>query len=307
MTLSVEIQDRAAQLVEQLNHHNYRYYTLDEPEISDAEYDRLLRELESLESEHPALRTADSPTQRVGGAPLDAFQSVAHKIPMLSLSNAFADDEVFAFDKRIRERLEIDTPQYVAEPKLDGLAISLLYENGVLIRAATRGDGTTGEDVTENVRTIRAIPLRLLGDDIPAELEVRGEVFMPKKGFEQLNQRQLDKGEKAFVNPRNAAAGSLRQLDSRIAATRPLTMYCYGVGLVDGAELAATHYAQLQWLKTLGLPVCPLTEEVDGPQGCLDYYQHIGDIRWCGLQVKRYPPAGAHGLYCPRTALGNGA
>ncbi|MDH5300467.1 MAG: NAD-dependent DNA ligase LigA [Gammaproteobacteria bacterium] len=269
---------RAAELRQQLNYHNYRYYTLDEPEIPDAEYDRLMRELEQLEAQYPQLRTADSPTQRVGNAPLDAFEPVTHHVPMLSLSNAFSDEDVFDFDRRIRERLELGDEEYVAEPKLDGLAISLLYEHGTLVRAATRGDGTTGEDVTQNVRTIRAVPLQLIRN-FPALLEVRGEVFMPKKGFEQLNQRQREAGEKTFANPRNAAAGSLRQLDSRIAAKRPLAMYCYAIAQVEGQSLPVTQFAQLEWLKTLGLPVCPLAEKVTGPQGCLDYFQRLGERR----------------------------
>ncbi len=270
---------RAVELRKQLAHHNYQYYVLDNPEIPDIEYDRLFRELQQLEADHPELVTPDSPTQRVGGAPLKGFDEVRHAIPMLSLGNVFSEEELTDFDRRVREGLGLDDVTYCAEPKLDGLAISIRYEEGVLVRAATRGDGTTGEDVTQNVRTIDAVPLKLYGDDYPIVLEVRGEVYMPRDGFAQLNERQREKGDKTFANPRNAAAGSLRQLDSRITAERPLTMYCYGVGVVEGADLPTTHSAILERLKDWGLRVSPEIRVVKGMRGCLDYYQQIGERR----------------------------
>ncbi len=270
---------RVTELRKQLAHHNYQYYVLDNPEIPDIEYDRLFRELQQLEAEHPELITLDSPTQRVGGAPLKGFDEVKHEIPMLSLGNVFSDEELADFDRRVRDGLGIDEVVYAAEPKLDGLAISIRYENGVLVRAATRGDGTTGEDVTQNVRTIDAVPLKLYGDDYPKVLEVRGEVYMPRDGFAQLNERQREKGDKTFANPRNAAAGSLRQLDSRITAERPLTMYCYGIGVVEGATLPNTHSAILHKLKDWGLRVSPEIKVVKGMQGCLDYFKAIGARR----------------------------
>ena len=274
-----ELLKRIAELRDQLNYHNYRYYVLDDPEIPDAEYDRLFRELQQIESEHPELITSDSPTQRVGSAPLKFFDEVQHEIPMLSLGNAFSDDEMGEFDRRVCDGLGVNRVRYSAEPKLDGLAISIRYEQGVLVRAATRGDGSRGEDVTQNVRTIESIPLRLLGDDWPAILEVRGEVYMPKAGFEALNNRQREKGEKPFANPRNAAAGSLRQLDSRITATRPLSMFCYGIGVVEGAELPETHSAIMACLRGWGLRVCPEQSVVEGVDGCLDFYREIGEHR----------------------------
>lgn len=277
--ISPAIQSQAAALREQLNHHNYHYYVLDDPEVPDAEYDRLFRELQALEQRYPALVTSDSPTQRVGAKPLSAFAEVQHVVPMLSLGNAFDDDEVLAFGRRVSEKLGTEDVVFTAEPKLDGLAISLLYENGVLMRAATRGDGATGEDVTQNVRTIKSIPLHLLGDDFPSLLEVRGEVYMPKAGFEALNERQRAAGEKPFANPRNAAAGSLRQLDSKIAATRPLTIFCYGVGQVEQGELPDSHGAILQRLKDWGLRVCPEIETVRGIGSCLAYYRRIAEHR----------------------------
>lgn len=270
---------RVSELRKQLAHHNYQYYVLDNPEIPDIEYDRLFRELQQLEAEHPELITPDSPTQRVGGAPLKGFSEVKHEIPMLSLGNVFSEEELSDFDRRVREGLGIDEVIYAAEPKLDGLAISIRYEEGVLVRAATRGDGATGEDVTQNVRTIDAVPLKLYGDDFPKVLEVRGEVYMPRDGFAQLNDRQREKGDKTFANPRNAAAGSLRQLDSRITAERPLTMYCYGVGVVEGATLPNTHSAILHKLKDWGLRVSPEIRVVKGMQGCLNYYNAIGARR----------------------------
>ncbi len=271
---------RVEQLREQIRFHNHRYYVLDDPEIPDAEYDRLLRELESLEQQHPELISSDSPTQRVGAEPLKAFGQVEHRVPMLSLGNCFSEEELEAFTRRIADRLDnSEALEYNAEPKLDGLAVSLRYEQGKLVQAATRGDGTTGEDITQNIRTIQSIPLRLIGDDIPPVLEVRGEVYMPKSGFDALNQRALEKGQKTFANPRNAAAGSLRQLDPKITAGRPLEIYCYGWGEVEGWALPSTHSAVLQQLRDWGLRVCPEIDIVRGAQGCLDYYQRIGEMR----------------------------
>lgn len=273
--------DAAAQvdaLRKQIEFHNHRYYVLDDPLISDAEWDALLRELRELEAQHPELISLDSPTQRVGGAVSDEFASVRHRLPMLSLDNAFSDDEVVAFDRRVRERLELenDAPAvtYSAEPKLDGLAISVIYEHGKLVRAATRGDGTTGEDVTANVRTIRSLPLVLQGR-APALLEARGEVFMPRAGFERLNRLAGDRGEKVFANPRNAAAGSLRQLDPAITAKRPLDIFFYALGGVEGAEIPMTHTATLAWIKELGLRVSSEIAQVQGASGCLGYFSAL--------------------------------
>lgn len=270
-----KIARRAAALRERIHHHNYRYYALDDPEISDAEFDALMRELQDVEAQYPALVTPDSPTQRVGSAPLAAFGEVRHELPMLSLDNAFSEYEVREFDRRAREGLKVTTVHYSAEPKLDGLAISLLYEDGVLMRAATRGDGYTGEDVTQNVRTIHSVPLRLVGKHPPRRLEVRGEVYMPKRGFAELNRRQEERGEKIFANPRNAAAGSLRQLDPRITASRPLDMCCYGVGMVEGSNLPERHSAILEQLKQWGLRVSPQRAVVEGVDGCLAYYADL--------------------------------
>lgn len=220
-----------------LRHHEYLYHVMDAPEIPDAEYDRLMQELKDLEEQYPELITSDSPTQRIGAAPLTAFEQVRHEIPMLSLDNVFDEESYLAFDKRVRDRLKESQDLVVCcELKLDGLAVSLLYENGELVRAATRGDGTTGENITSNIRTIGAIPLRLFGENIPARIEIRGEVFMPQKGFEKLNEEARRTGAKVFANPRNAAAGSLRQLDPRITAKRPLAFFCYGVGILEGAS-----------------------------------------------------------------------
>ena len=259
--------------------HNYRYYVLDDPEIPDAEWDRLLQRLRELEAEHPELVTSDSPTQRVGAAPAEEFAEVRHRIPMLSLDNAFADEDVLNFDRRARQRLGTEREfAYSAEPKLDGLAISLTFEDGVLVRAATRGDGTTGEDVTANVRTIASVPLRLRGR-APKMLEVRGEVFMPVDGFERMNAEAVARGDKVFVNPRNAAAGSLRQLDPRVTATRPLELFAYAVGVVEGITLPARHSEILQQLRDWGLRVCPEARVVQGVEGCLEYYRSIGARR----------------------------
>ncbi|ARR48697.1 NAD-dependent DNA ligase LigA [Photobacterium damselae subsp. damselae] len=278
--MSNELHQELLSLREQLDYHGYRYYVEDNPEVPDAEYDRLMQRLLTIESEHPEWVTIDSPSQRVGGVPLDGFTQVKHELPMLSLDNAFNDDELRAFQKRIQDRLnDASAIQYCCEPKLDGLAVSLLYENGVLVQAATRGDGTTGENITNNVRTIRSIPLKLQGNDWPTRIEVRGEVFMPKKGFEQLNQRALKKGEKTFANPRNAAAGSLRQLDSKVTATRPLSFYAYAVGIVEGRELEGSQYDRLCQLKSWGFPMSPEIRRVDSIEEVIDYHQMIGEKR----------------------------
>lgn len=275
MSIPDEARDRAAELREQLDYHNRRYYQLDAPVISDAEYDQLLQELQMLERQYPELITPDSPTRRVGAEPVKAFAEVRHEVPMLSLDNAFADDDVLEFDRRIREKLEQGDIEYVAEPKLDGLAISLIYENGALARGATRGDGHAGEDVTHNVRTIRDIPLELKGSGFPRRFEVRGEVFMPIQGFRALNQRALATGDKVFVNPRNAAAGSLRQLDPRITATRPLAFFCYGHGVYPEAELPPRQQLVLECFRAWGLPVCQEIRVVQGVAGCLSYYRGL--------------------------------
>lgn len=274
--MSTEIQQQLEQLRETLHYHAVRYYVEDSPEIPDAEYDRLMRELLDLEAQSPELVTIDSPSQRVGGLPLDGFDTVSHEIPMLSLDNAFDDGELSTFHKRMVDRLpaaKFDV--FCCEPKLDGLAVSLLYVDGILVQAATRGDGTTGENITENVRTISAIPLKLRGEGWPRRIEVRGEVFMPKAGFDKLNQLALKKGEKTFVNPRNAAAGSLRQLDSRITATRPLSFYAYSVGVVEGMVLSTSHYQRFVQLKSWGMPMCPETKLVESLEQVKSYYQDI--------------------------------
>jgi DNA ligase (NAD+) len=270
----------AEELRDRIDHHNYRYYVLDDPEIPDSEYDRLFRNLQALEEEYPALITHDSPTQRVGAVPLKAFGEVRHDVPMLSLANAFDEEELIAFDKRVRDRLGRQEPiEYIAEPKLDGLAVSLVFEEGVLVRGATRGDGITGEDITLNVRTIKSLPLRLVGEGYPRRLEVRGEVYMSKNAFEDYNARARAKGEKVLVNPRNAAAGSLRQLDSRITADRSLAIFCYGIGSIEGATLALKQSEIVKQLKSWGLRVCAQSEVVEGPQGCLRYYETIYRLR----------------------------
>ncbi|TLY50595.1 MAG: NAD-dependent DNA ligase LigA [Gammaproteobacteria bacterium] len=291
--ISKKTTERAAALRAQLDEASHRYHVLDEPTITDAEYDALLRELEALEGAHPQLIAADSPTQRVGARPSSEFASVRHEIPMLSLANAFSDEEVGEFARRIRDRLERSAPlTFSVEPKFDGLAISLRYEHGMFVRGATRGDGETGEDVTPNLRTIKTIPLRLrsginkddplrLRGDVPAVLEVRGEVYMPRAGFEKYNEmaRASDGKIKPLINPRNAAAGSLRQLDPRITAQRPLAFYAYAVGVVEGGALPATHSATLRQLRDWGLPVSKLAGVADDVEGCLDYYRRIGTQR----------------------------
>ena len=270
---------RAKVLRTQLNEHNHRYYVLDDPSVSDAEYDGLFRELQALEVAHPELLTADSPTQRVGGAALKAFAEVRHRLPMQSLNNAFSEQDLRDFDRRVREGLGLPAAgdlqnaevEYVAEPKLDGLAVSLVYEQGLLVRGATRGDGSTGEDITENLRTIRRIPLRLKGEPPPL-LEVRGEVYYPLADFRRLNAEMEAKGQKTFVNPRNAAAGALRQLDPKITASRPLAFYAYALGVSEGLALPRQHWQVLQRLKAYGLPVSDLIEVVAGAPGCWQYY-----------------------------------
>ncbi|MBS0424747.1 MAG: NAD-dependent DNA ligase LigA [Proteobacteria bacterium] len=271
---------RAQALRTEIERHNYLYYALDNPAIPDAEYDRLLRELQQIEQDYPQLVTAGSPTQRVGAAPLKAFAQIAHDIPMLSLSNAFEDSEVEAFDRRVCDGLAVDEIEYTAEPKFDGLAVSLRYENGVFKTGATRGDGYTGEDITLNLKTIRSIPLKLPVDYPPALLEVRGEVLMLKKDFLRLNEQQSAKGEKEFANPRNAAAGSLRQLDPGITATRRLTFFAYGIGQCDDAQLPQdTHHNMLRYLSSLHFPVSAECRVVTGLPGLLEYYRTIGAKR----------------------------
>ena len=279
MAVSREIGARAEKLRAEIEHHNYRYYVLDDPEISDAEYDRLFRELADLEARHPELATPDSPTQRVGAAPLAEFASVVHRTPMLSLNNAFSEAEVEAFDRRVREGLGLESVEYVAEPKFDGLAISLRYDAGSFVQGATRGDGYTGEDVTPNLRTVRGIPLRLRGRAPPRTLEVRGEVLIFRQDFRQLNERQRGRGEKEFANPRNAAAGSLRQLDSRVTAARPLRFFAYGIGQAEGARPPALHSELLEWLASLGLPVCADRKVVHGATGLLGFYRAMAARR----------------------------
>lgn len=277
----MSLQQQIDTLRQDLRRYEYEYHVLDNPTIPDAEYDRLFHQLKALEATHPELITADSPTQRVGAKPLSGFAQIRHEIPMLSLDNAFSDEEFYAFVKRIEDRL-IHLPEpltFCCEPKLDGLAVSILYVNGILTQAATRGDGTTGEDITANIRTIRNIPLQLLMDNPPARLEVRGEVFMPHEGFERLNQQALEKGEKTFANPRNAAAGSLRQLDPKITSKRPLVLNAYGIGIVERVDLPNTHYDRLQWLKSIGIPVNPEIRLCNGTDEVLDFYRDIQNKR----------------------------
>ena len=277
--MSDDIRQRIEALRREIDYHDYRYYVCDDPEIPDSEYDCLMRELQTLEAGHPELVTPDSPTQRVGAKPLSAFAEVRHVVPMLSLDNTFSDQEFDDFDCRVRERLGGRCVDYSAEPKFDGLAISLRYERGVLVQGATRGDGHVGEDVTQNVRTIRAVPLRLIGEGWPEVLEVRGEIVMPRSGFEALNRRQLERGEKPFANPRNAAAGSLRQLDSRVTAERLLTFFAYGVGEVVGHPMRATHSANMILLYGWGLPIPRELESCVGIDACHAYYRHMLERR----------------------------
>lgn len=274
------ILSRVAELHQQLNEHSHRYYVLDDPSVPDAEYDRLFRELQGYEAEHSILITPESPTQRVGSAPLSEFTQVAHALPMLSLGNGFDDQDIHDFCRKVGERLPAgQAATFVAEPKLDGLAVSLLYEKGKLVRGATRGDGVVGEDITHNIRTIQAIPLQLTGTGYPDVLEVRGEVYMPKSGFESFNEKARAKGEREFSNPRNAAAGSLRQLDPKKTASRPLTIYCYSVGLVEGGELPQKHSEILQALAGWGLRICNEVKTFGDAAGLLEYYQDIGTRR----------------------------
>ncbi len=277
--MTAGVRARLEALRAEIARHDYRYYVRDDPEIPDAEYDKLMAELKRLEAAHPELVTPDSPTQRVAGAPSGEFGEVVHEVPMLSLDNGFTDEDVMAFDRRARERLGVQGAlDYFAEPKLDGLAVTLVFHEGLFERAATRGDGFKGEDVTANVRTIRACPLRLSGK-APRTLEVRGEVFMPIAGFERLNREAQGRGERTFVNPRNAAAGSLRQLDPRITAARPLRVYFYGLGLVSGWQPPETQSRLIEALQAWGLPVCPHSERVRGAEGCLEYYRQMGRRR----------------------------
>lgn len=268
-------------LREKLNAWNYQYYVLDQPTVPDVEYDRCMLRLLKLEEQHPEWRRDDSPSQRVGGKPQEEFAQVSHDVPMLSLENAFDAEEMQHFYQRLLDRLEqdVESLEFACEPKLDGIAVSLLYEDGILQRGATRGDGTVGEDITHNVRTIGSIPLRLMGEGFPAVLEVRGEIYMPRAGFEQLNNRARERGEKTFVNPRNAAAGSLRQLDPRVTAQRPLEMCCYSVGLVEGGNLPVHHAEVLGCLHAWGLKINPLSEVVNGIEACDVYYQSLAGRR----------------------------
>jgi DNA ligase (NAD+) len=281
MPVSADVAKKSRELRAAIEEHNHRYYVLDAPIISDAEYDALFRRLQALEAQYPELCTPDSPTQRVGGAPQTAFASVTHSVPMLSLNNAFSDEEVAAFDRRVAEGLELSEVEYAVEPKFDGLAISLRYEGGLLSAGATRGDGTSGEDVTANLRTIAAIPLRLAGDRVPRLLEVRGEVVMLKRDFATLNAAQASRGDKLFVNPRNAAAGALRQLDPKITASRRLTFFAYGLGASEWGEVKAppTHSQLMDWLRELRFPVARECAVVRGVEGLLAYYRTLGAHR----------------------------
>ena len=273
-------QARIAALREQLDRYNHQYYVLDNPEVPDAEYDRLMLELRDLETRNPELLSATSPTQRVGATPVAAFGAVRHRVPMLSLENAFSEQDVRDFERRIRERLPLKEPiRFSAEPKMDGLAVSARYENGVFVQGATRGDGETGEDITQNLRTIGSLPLKLRAADAPRVLEVRGEAFMPIAGFEKLNKDAVARGEKAFVNPRNAAAGSLRQLDARVTAARPLDLFVYGIGQVEGGRMPAHHSEVLQYLRRWGFKINAQSRVVESIDGCLEYYREMGAAR----------------------------
>ena len=282
LNIPEEVHQRYQRLKSELNQHNHAYYVLDDPSIPDSDYDRLMRELQDIEQQYAELRTPDSPSQRVGGMALDSFSQVKHEVPMLSLDNAFSDIEMIDFERRIKDRINLNESQniiYACEPKLDGVAVSLIYERGLLIRGATRGDGSVGEDITANVRTIKSIPLRLQGKDLPELLEVRGEIYMPLAGFNQFNKKARETGEKPFVNPRNAAAGSLRQLDSKITATRPLEMCAYSVGQYQGNQKPDSHFAMLKLLGTLGFKINPHIKQVEGINACEDYYQYLANLR----------------------------
>lgn len=274
-----EVKHEIERLRIKLEEANYRYYILDDPTIADAEYDKLFSRLQKLEKEYPQFISPDSPTQRIGVTPLKTFKQVAHDVPMLSLENAFDENDILAFDQRICDRLKIKDIEYCCEPKLDGLAVNIRYQDGVLVQASTRGDGFTGEDITENIKTIDMLPLRLRGKDYPHILDVRGEVFMNKTGFAKLNELALEKGEKIFANPRNAAAGSLRQLDPRITASRPLEIYCYGIGVFEGKKIPTKHFDILQMLKLWGLRISSLISVTQGAQGCLTYYKNMQQQR----------------------------
>ncbi|WP_241647384.1 NAD-dependent DNA ligase LigA [Rosenbergiella metrosideri] len=270
------LQQQVDGLRRELRHHEYQYHVLDAPEVPDAEYDRLMQQLRQIESEHPDLVTSDSPTQRVGARPLSAFESVHHEVPMLSLDNVFDETSFFAFIRRVNERLSgASGIEYCCELKLDGLAVSLLYEEGILTRAATRGDGATGENITQNIRTIKSIPLSLTGENLPRRLEVRGEVFMRQKGFEALNEKARLKGGKVFANPRNAAAGSLRQLDPSITQQRPLSFYCYGIGIHEGGKLAESHYERLTQLRQWGFPMEPHVTVCQSADQVMAFYHRV--------------------------------
>ena len=282
LNIPEEVHQRYQRLKSELNQHNHAYYVLDDPSIPDSDYDRLMRELQDIEQQYAELRTPDSPSQRVGGMALDSFSQVKHEVPMLSLDNAFSDIEMIDFERRIKDRINLNESQnitYACEPKLDGVAVSLIYERGLLIRGATRGDGSVGEDITANVRTIKSIPLRLQGEDLPELLEVRGEIYMPLAGFNQFNKKARETGEKPFVNPRNAAAGSLRQLDSKITATRPLEMCAYSVGQYQGNQKPDSHFAMLKLLGTLGFKINRHIKQVEGINACEDYYQYLANLR----------------------------
>ncbi|MET0379227.1 MAG: NAD-dependent DNA ligase LigA [Spongiibacteraceae bacterium] len=273
---SATASERARELRDLIDSHNYRYYALDEPSVPDAEYDRLMRELREIEDANPELVSADSPTQRVGAAPASAFVQVRHEMPMLSLDNVFSEEELRDFDRRVRDRLKNDAViDYACEPKLDGIAMSLLYRDGLLVRGATRGDGSSGEDITQNVRTIPSVPLKLRGSGYPSVLEVRGEVYMPRAGFEAFNERARTHGEKLFVNPRNAAAGSLRQLDARLTAKRPLEFCSYGIGRFEGGELPSRHIDTLHCLRDWGFRINPEMRLAHGLEECVQYYQYL--------------------------------
>ncbi len=279
MSLPDDAQSRSEALRAAIRHHNYRYYVLDDPEIPDAEYDRLMRELQTLEAEYPALVTPDSPTQRIGAQPRPEFLEVRHRVPMISLDNAMSDDELLEFHRRVAKSLQGETPiLYTAEPKLDGLAVNIRYEQGVLVQAATRGDGMTGEDVTHNVRTIQMVPLHLFGDDWPDVLEVRGEVYMTRGGFARLNEEIQQKGRKPFANPRNAAAGSLRQLDARITAKRLLAFCCYGWGEISTPP-GESQSAMLRRILGWGVPISRELRQVEGLDGCRAYFETLGQRR----------------------------
>ena len=277
MSVPKEIIAEVEQLRNELNLHNHRYYVLDDPQITDQAYDQLYRGLQQLEADFPDLQTPESPTQRVGSGPASHFETVKHEMPMLSLDNAFDEGEMQAFEKRLSEKVlnENSALAYTAEPKLDGLAISLLYEQGKLVQAATRGDGKSGENITTNARTLPSIPLQLQGDDFPERIEVRGEVYIEHAGFAALNEKQRKNDAKIFANPRNAAAGSLRLLDSRITASRPLTFCSYAIGIVDGWNLPDSHFQRMQYLQSIGFPISPFIELVEGAQGCIRYYQSV--------------------------------